>query len=121
MRDAKGRSGGVGMHTKMILGTAQDDDPKNETESEGESGAAGRPLRRLHAWFYVGSHKFSVSAWGALSGSGFNPALNVVNYELGIVLRLERPEDVDAAVAWPRGSYIEGDAPWIPQDGDFFE
>ncbi|KAJ7843385.1 hypothetical protein B0H13DRAFT_1648442 [Mycena leptocephala] len=138
MRDAKSRSGGVGMHTKvcvfaarfvsptlpcffrqlktwacfplssprsplrMILGTAQDDDPKNETESEGESGAAGRPLRRPHAWFYVGSHKFSVSAWGALSGSGFNPALNVVNYELGIVLRLERPEDVDAAVAWER-------------------
>ncbi|KAJ7860774.1 hypothetical protein B0H13DRAFT_2569095 [Mycena leptocephala] len=107
MRDAKGRSGGVGMHTKMILGTlrcasAQDDDTKNETESEGESDAAGKPLRRSHAWFCVGSHNFSVSAWGALSGSGFNPVLNIVTYELGIVLRLERPEDVDAAVAWER-------------------
>jgi tyrosyl-DNA phosphodiesterase-1 len=71
----------------MILATlrcasAQDDNTKNETESEGASGvkivdAAGKPLRRPHAWFYVGSHNFSVSAWGALSGSGFNPVLNV--------------------------------------------
>ncbi|KAJ7336099.1 hypothetical protein DFH08DRAFT_813347 [Mycena albidolilacea] len=112
MRDAQSRSGGVGMHTK---------------ESEGESAvkiadAAGKPLRTPHAWFYVGSHNFSVSAWGALTGSGFNPVLNVVNYELGIVLRLERPEDVDAAVAWerPTRKYIEGDVPWLlPFDSAF--
>jgi tyrosyl-DNA phosphodiesterase-1 len=148
----------------MILGTlrcasAPDDDTKHETESEGESDvkiadAAGKPLRTPHAWLYVGSHNFSVSAWGALTGSGFNPVLNVracaatpspcftalylvpssrspsalssrgwtliplvqvVNYELGIVLRLERPEDVDAAVAWerPTRKYIEGDVPWV--------
>ncbi|KAJ7851502.1 hypothetical protein B0H14DRAFT_2444939 [Mycena olivaceomarginata] len=133
MWDAQSRSGGVGMHTKMILGTlrcasAQDDDIKNETESEGGSDvkivdAAGKPLRGPHAWLYVGSHNFSVSAWGALSGSGFNPVLNVVNYELGIVLRLERPEDVDAAVAWerPARKYIEGDVPWILQDSEFFK
>ncbi|KAJ7933017.1 hypothetical protein B0H13DRAFT_1954068 [Mycena leptocephala] len=133
MRDAKSRSGGVGMHTKMILGTlrcasAQDDDTKNETESGGESDveiadAAGKPLQRPHAWFYVGSHNFSVNAWGALSGSGFNPVLNIVNYELGIVFRLERPEDVDAAVAWerPTRKYTEGDAPWILQDSEFFK
>jgi hypothetical protein len=30
------------------------------------------------------------------------PLVQVVNYELGIVLRLERPEGVDAAVAWER-------------------
>ncbi|KAJ7869418.1 tyrosyl-DNA phosphodiesterase-domain-containing protein [Mycena leptocephala] len=121
MRDTNSRGGGVGVHAKMILGTlrcasAQDDDTKNETESEGEStveivDAAGKPLRRPHAWFNVGSHNFSVSAWGAPRGSGFNPVLNVVNYELGIVLRLERPEDVDAAVACTR-KYTEGDAPW---------
>jgi hypothetical protein len=147
----------------MILGTlrcgsAQDDDTKNETEGKGESDAVGKPLRRPHAWFYVGSHNFSVSAWGAPRGSGFNPVLNVrafaatpssspcfttlyrclslplallahyssfgwmliplvqvVNYELGIVLRLEGPEDVDAVVAWerPTQKYIEGDAPWV--------
>jgi hypothetical protein len=43
------------------------------------------------------------------------PLVQVVNYELGIVLRLERPEDVDAAVAWerPTRKYIEGDVPWV--------
>jgi tyrosyl-DNA phosphodiesterase-1 len=149
----------------MLLGTlrrasAQDDDTKNEKKSEGESNVesvdtAGSPLRRPHAWFYVGSHNFSVGAWGALTGTGFNPVLNVrafaaatsspcftplslipsscspsalssfgwvliphiqvVNYELGIVLRLERPEDVDAAVAWkrPTQKYAEGDVPWV--------
>ncbi|KAJ6503816.1 tyrosyl-DNA phosphodiesterase I [Mycena sanguinolenta] len=133
MRDAKSRSGGVGMHTKMILGTlrsasTQDDDTKNEAESKSGSDvevadAAEKPSRQPHAWLYVGSHNFSVSAWGALSGSGFNPVLNIVNYELGVVLRLERPEDVDAAVAWerPTRKYIEGDVPWIPQDSDFFK
>ena len=28
-------------------------------------------------WVYVGSHNFTPSAWGTLSGSGFNPTLNV--------------------------------------------
>lgn len=28
-------------------------------------------------WAYVGSHNFTSSAWGNLSGSGFNPVLNV--------------------------------------------
>jgi len=28
-------------------------------------------------WAYVGSHNFTPSAWGTLSGSGFNPTLNV--------------------------------------------
>ncbi|KAJ7925350.1 hypothetical protein B0H13DRAFT_2266305 [Mycena leptocephala] len=80
MRDAKSRSGGVGVHTK-----------NDNTKSEGKS---------------------DVDIVDA-----------VVNYELGIVLRLERPEDVDAAVAWerPTRKYIEGDAPWIPQDSDFFK
>lgn len=28
-------------------------------------------------WAYVGSHNFTGSAWGTLSGSAFNPVLNV--------------------------------------------
>jgi hypothetical protein len=28
-------------------------------------------------WAYVGSHNFTPSAWGTLSGSSFNPILNV--------------------------------------------
>ena len=28
-------------------------------------------------WAYIGSHNFTPSAWGTLSGSAFNPVLNV--------------------------------------------
>ena len=28
-------------------------------------------------WAYIGSHNFTPSAWGNLSGSAFNPILNV--------------------------------------------
>jgi hypothetical protein len=32
---------------------------------------------QLHGWAYVGSHNFTSSAWGTLSGSAFSPTLNV--------------------------------------------
>jgi tyrosyl-DNA phosphodiesterase-1 len=28
-------------------------------------------------WAYIGSHNYTPSAWGTLSGSSFNPTLNV--------------------------------------------
>jgi len=31
-------------------------------------------------WAYIGSHNFTPSAWGTLSGSSFNPILNVSLY-----------------------------------------
>ena len=31
-------------------------------------------------WAYVGSHNFTGSAWGTLSGSAFNPVLNVGSF-----------------------------------------
>lgn len=34
-------------------------------------------------WAYVGSHNFTPSAWGTLSGSAFNPILNVSARPLG--------------------------------------
>jgi tyrosyl-DNA phosphodiesterase-1 len=33
-------------------------------------------------WAYVGSHNFTPSAWGTLSGSAFNPVLNVSRFRL---------------------------------------
>lgn len=30
-------------------------------------------------WAYLGSHNFTPSAWGNLSGSAFNPVMNVRN------------------------------------------
>ena len=31
---------------------------------------------KLTGWAYMGSHNFTPSAWGTLSGSAFNPTLN---------------------------------------------
>ncbi|KAI6046597.1 hypothetical protein EDC04DRAFT_2557869, partial [Pisolithus marmoratus] len=42
-------------------------------------------------WAYVRSHNFTTSAWGILSGSGFNPN---VNYELGILFPLCNENEV---------------------------
>ncbi|KAF7344187.1 hypothetical protein MVEN_01709100 [Mycena venus] len=147
MRDARSRSG------PMILGTLRgppepETDPE-ATESSSDSEDASSDIqivepeaeRRPRAWLYVGSHNFTPSAWGTLSGSGFSPVLNVrafvvmvgivvdaepaqvTNYELGVVLRLETPEDVEAAVAWerPARKYGRGDLPWIQEDSPFFQ
>ncbi|KAF8202034.1 hypothetical protein K438DRAFT_2015408 [Mycena galopus ATCC 62051] len=152
MRDARSRSGGVGMHTKMILGTllpppAPESDPEateSDTESEPESssdveivevdeagnsvevegaGGKGRGRGRPHAWLYMGSHNFTPSAWGTLSGSGFQPVLTVANYELGVVMRLDTEEEVEGAVAWERPArrYGKGDVPWIQAESPFFQ
>ncbi|KAJ6536854.1 hypothetical protein B0H19DRAFT_1240713 [Mycena capillaripes] len=137
MRDARSRSGLVGMHTKMILGTLRgppdaetdpeatesdsetdDDDDSSVVEVVEEDDEKGKP----HAWLYVGSHNFTPSAWGTLNGSAFNPVLNVTNYELGVVLRLETAADAAAAVAWERPArrYVRGDVPWIQEESAFF-
>jgi tyrosyl-DNA phosphodiesterase-1 len=76
----------------MILATLRgppevETDPEaTESESETddsseievvESKNAHKEDGRPHAWLYVGSHNFTPSAWGTLSGSGFSPVLNV--------------------------------------------
>ncbi|KAJ7257561.1 tyrosyl-DNA phosphodiesterase-domain-containing protein [Mycena haematopus] len=138
MRDAKSRSGGVGMHTKMILGTLRappepEVDPEateSDTESDSSSdievleddGKGGKGQGKPHAWLYVGSHNFTPSAWGTLSGSGFSPILTVSNYELGVVMRLDTSEEVQRSVAWeqPARRYGKGDVPWIQDESPFF-
>jgi len=45
----------------------EDDDSVNEVEI----------IEPAIGWAYVGSHNFTSSAWGTLSGSAFNPILNV--------------------------------------------
>ncbi|KAJ7744468.1 tyrosyl-DNA phosphodiesterase-domain-containing protein [Mycena maculata] len=125
MRDSRSRSGPVGTHTKMILGTLRvpEADPDDTEDTEDESDVEVVEPKKPHAWLYVGSHNFTASAWGTLSGNGFNPVLNVTNYELGVVLRLETPADADAAVAWERPArrYARGDLPWIQDESPFFQ
>lgn len=54
----------------------------SETESESDTPENVPDVQREPiGWAYVGSHNFTPSAWGTLSGSAFNPTLNV-----GVVL-----------------------------------
>ncbi|KAJ7743752.1 hypothetical protein B0H14DRAFT_464168 [Mycena olivaceomarginata] len=99
------------MHTKMIIGSFTQ--KKNATSES--SGPAG--------WMYVGS---TAPAWGNLSGSADAPMLNVNNYELGVVVPLMTPEEVNIASAWerPPSKYTAEDGPWlfskIMRQADFF-
>ncbi|KAJ7432546.1 hypothetical protein B0H11DRAFT_1615827, partial [Mycena galericulata] len=68
MHDVQSRSGGVGMHTKMILGTLRVPE-KDPDSTESESKVELIEPKKPHAWLYVGSHNFTASAWGTLSGS----------------------------------------------------
>lgn len=62
----------------MIIAMLQDNPlvPKraNKEASEDEEVEAVEPAI---GWAYVGSHNFTPSAWGTLSGSSFSPILNV--------------------------------------------
>lgn len=50
----------------------------SETESESDVPEnAPKAQKEPIGWAYVGSHNFTPSAWGTLSGPGFNPTLNV--------------------------------------------
>ncbi|KAF8215108.1 tyrosyl-DNA phosphodiesterase I [Mycena galopus ATCC 62051] len=101
--DSKSRAGNVLMHTKGIIGSFV---PKKNATSE-PAGVAG--------WMYLGSHNFTGSAWGNLSGSAHAPVLNVKNYELGVVVPLMTPEDLNRESAWerPPQKYAAGDLPWV--------
>ncbi|KAF8180057.1 hypothetical protein K438DRAFT_1938345 [Mycena galopus ATCC 62051] len=118
--------GGVGMHTKTILGTllplpmpAPKSDPE-ATESDTESGPEPESSSdveiidskvdeeergQLHAWL----------AWGTLSESGFQPVLT-----LGVVMRLDTEQAMEGAVTWERPAkrYGRGDVPWPWSCGD---
>ncbi len=91
--DSKSRAGKVLMHTKvmrylpigpqpdlmsssqMIIGLLSDK-PVDVSDSDTEDSdieVVDAPI----GWGYLGSHNFTPSAWGTLSGSAFRPVLNV--------------------------------------------
>ncbi|KAF7345485.1 hypothetical protein MVEN_01567000 [Mycena venus] len=114
--DSKSSAGKVLMHTKMIIGSFTPKQKKNDTAmSTAEklpSGPAG--------WMYVGSHNFTQAAWGNLSGSADAPVLNVNNYELGVVVPLMSPDDLNTMCAWerPPEKYAVGDTAWFQDEVD---
>lgn len=53
----------------------------NDPDSEGDDSDLDRDhdSNKFAGWAYVGSHNFTPSAWGTLSGSASRPVLNVCN------------------------------------------
>ena len=95
---------------------------------------APHPKTDVIGWAYVGSHNFTPSAWGNLSGSAFNPVMNVgflfslvdlahperlcqiTNYELGIAFPLRSEKEVEDVACYrrPPRKYVTGtDEPWV--------
>ncbi|KAI0350558.1 phospholipase D/nuclease [Trametes cingulata] len=131
----RSKRGPVLMHSKMILGTFRDkkgtldrqqrastaSDSDNSQDTTGDGAQSDK--EKFVGWLYVGSHNFTPSAWGTLSGTGFNPILNVTNYELGIVLPLRSQEEVDRLTCWerPPPKYALGrDEPWMQTESAYF-
>lgn len=69
----------------MILATVQNHPPsllkgnsnRRGSETEDDTDDDIEVVTPAIGWAYVGSHNFTPSAWGTLSGSSFNPILNV--------------------------------------------
>jgi tyrosyl-DNA phosphodiesterase 1 len=58
--------------------SSEEEDNDSVTESETETDSDGlEVVDPPVGWIYVGSHNFTPSAWGTLSGSAFNPVMNV--------------------------------------------
>ncbi len=81
------KRGGLDRHARS---SAQAD-----SEDEDDAGGSGDTAedKKLAGWVYVGSHNFTPSAWGTLSGSGFNPTLNVSLNNPSSSLNLAREAD----------------------------
>ncbi|KAL1677634.1 tyrosyl-DNA phosphodiesterase-domain-containing protein [Schizophyllum commune] len=115
--DSKSTGGPVLMHTKLI-------EPKPSTTTKpaandrSNNDSSTSDIEVVHpalGWVYVGSHNFTQSAWGTLSGSGFNPVLNVTNYELGVVFPIKDEEQLKSVQLWerPPRRYGREDEPWV--------
>jgi len=92
---------------KPILGTSEANPPTGSDE------------RSVAGWCYIGSHNFTPSAWGNISGSVAEPVLNVTNFEMGVCFTITTPNaDATASelVCWerPPPRYRSGvDEPWM--------
>jgi tyrosyl-DNA phosphodiesterase 1 len=77
-------------HGKMIIALTRDEgqigakgkgkklDYDNDTETDTDTDDdVVEIMDEKVGWAYIGSHNFTPSAWGNLSGSSFNPILNV--------------------------------------------
>ncbi len=57
--------------------TPAEDDDDSDADADADSDVVEVKGGDCVGYAYVGSHNFTPSAWGTLSGSGFTPVLNV--------------------------------------------
>jgi hypothetical protein len=67
----EGQMGGKGK------GKKSDYDSDTDTDTDMDDDDVVEVKDEKVGWVYIGSHNFTPSAWGNLSGSSFNPVLNV--------------------------------------------
>ncbi|KAF8991300.1 phospholipase D nuclease [Cyathus striatus] len=128
--DSKSKGGPVLMHSKMIIATRKDKaltgkgrQPR-ESDTEDDTDDEIQVVEPAIGWAYIGSHNFTPSAWGTLSGSSFNPVLNITNYEVGVVFPLKDEKDIDRVSCFerPPKKYTAGrDEPWIQEESIYFQ
>ncbi|KDQ19959.1 hypothetical protein BOTBODRAFT_152571 [Botryobasidium botryosum FD-172 SS1] len=120
--DSNSKRGGILMHSKMIIATFKDPVEGNTLAASSKKGKAkddDEIESQVGGWCYVGSHNFTPSAWGTLSGDSFSPIMNITNYELGVLFPLPAEDteraasDVACFVRPPRAYVRDGDEPWM--------
>ncbi|KIJ43722.1 hypothetical protein M422DRAFT_30766 [Sphaerobolus stellatus SS14] len=112
-------NGGTKLGTRAAENDADPDESVTEPESDEEIQQVDAERGpKVLGWLYVGSHNFTPSAWGYLSGSGVTPTLNITNYELGVVIPITKKEEVEEWPCWvrPPRKYGKDDEPWIQED-----
>lgn len=75
----------------MILGILQENPllAKSSKSETSDTESDNEIVEPAVGWVYVGSHNFTPSAWGTLSGSAFNPTLNVSSHNSARSLDLD--------------------------------
>ncbi|KAF8182897.1 tyrosyl-DNA phosphodiesterase-domain-containing protein [Pholiota molesta] len=123
--DSRSKAGPVLMHSKMIIAMLQEHPSSKQRKGErsDDSDDDIEVIEPALGWAYIGSHNFTPSAWGTLSGSSFNPILNISNYELGIVILLKDKDEMDRVACFqrPPKKYTYKDEPWIQEESSYHQ
>ncbi|KII83975.1 hypothetical protein PLICRDRAFT_180003 [Plicaturopsis crispa FD-325 SS-3] len=129
--DSKSTGGMSLMHSKMAIGIFKAKTKSSEgkrqgsfdSDSDTEDDDDEVEIVEALGWAYIGSHNFTPSAWGNLSGSAFNPVLNVTNYELGVVFPLVDEAHVQKIACFerPPRKYSASDRPWIQEESSVMQ
>jgi len=127
--DSKSKAGPVLMHSKMIIAMLQENalagkrKQREHADTEDDTDDEIEVIEPAQGWAYIGSHNFTPSAWGTLSGSSFSPTLNISNYEIGVVFLLKDSDEANRVACFqrPPRRYSPKDEPWIQEESIYHQ